>query len=307
MSEIHNVAILGAGAIGAAIGAQFFDNPSFHTVLLADGERLNRLNQDGFVINGKPYHIPAIDPAQSHEALDLIIVALKHHHMDTIIPKLGNVVGPDTLFLSLMNGLDSEAYIGSYYGMEKMLYGISVAIDAVRIGNEIHYTNPGVHYFGEAKNDPPSEKVRRVKHALEQAGIQYKIPADMLRELWWKFMINVGINQASAIVRAPYGIFQTQPEAQAIMEALMLEVIALAKASGVNLSEQDLTGWYPILNSLSPQGKTSMLQDIEAKRKTEVEMFSGKVVSLGQSLGISTPVNQTVFQIIRVLEQNYTP
>ena len=305
MSEIHNVAILGAGAIGAALGAQFFDTPAFNTVLIADGERLNRLNRDGLVINGKPYHIPAIDPAQSHTTMDLIIVALKHHHMEAIIPGLGNIVGPQTLFLSLMNGLDSEEYIGSFYGMQKVLYGISVAIDAVRVGNSIHYTNPGVHYFGEAKNNPPSQNVLRVKQALEQAGIKYKIPDDMLRELWWKFMINVGINQASAIVRAPYGVFQTQPEAQAIMESLMLEVIALAKASGVNLSEQDLTGWYPIMHTLSPQGKTSMLQDIEAKRKTEVEMFSGKVVALGETLGIPTPVNKTVFQIIRVLEQNY--
>jgi 2-dehydropantoate 2-reductase len=305
MSEIHNVAILGAGAVGAAIGCQFFESPDFSTVLIAEGQRQERLNQNGLVVNGKHYLIPTINPMDADTPMDLIIVALKHHHLEDAIPKLGKLVGASTLFLSLMNGLESEAYIGSIYGMDKVLYGISVAIDAVREGNEIVFSNPGVHYFGEARNDTISPKVRRVQQAFEKSGIQYKIPADMIRELWWKFMINVGINQSSAVTRAPYGIFQTKSEAQALMEALMLEVIALAKASDVNLTEHDLTGWYPIMNTLSPQGKTSMLQDIEAGRKTEVEVFSGKVISLGQSLGISTPVNRTIFQILRILEQNY--
>ena len=95
-------------------------------------------------------------------------------------------------------------------------------------------------------------------------------------------MVNVGMNQASAVMRAPYGVFQTMPEAQALMEALMHEVIVLAEHAGVNLVEQDIADWYGFLNTLSPQGKTSMLQDIEAGRKTEVEIFGGKVVALGK-------------------------
>lgn len=117
-------------------------------------------------------------------------------------------------------------------------------------------------------------------------------------------MINVGMNQASAVMRAPYGIFQTMPSAQALMEALMSEVIALAKVLDVNLPRCDIEDWYAFLNTLSPRGKTSMLQDIEAGRKTEVEIFGGKVVELGQTHGVPTPINQTVLRIIRVLEQN---
>jgi 2-dehydropantoate 2-reductase len=86
------------------------------------------------------------------------------------------------------------------------------------------------------------------------------------------------------------------------MEALMREVIALAGPSGVNLGEQDITDWYQVLKTLSPDGKTSMLQDVEAGRKTEVEIFGGTVVALGQRHDVPTPVNRTLFQIIRVLE-----
>jgi 2-dehydropantoate 2-reductase len=123
--------------------------------------------------------------------------------------------------------------------------------------------------------------------------------------MWRKFMINVGINQASAVLGAPYGIFQSDAGAKAIMESLMREAIAVANAEGVALNEADLQGWYDFLNTLSPNGKTSMLQDIEAGRKTEVELFGVKVVELGRKHGIPTPVNQTLSNIIQIRERIY--
>ncbi len=305
MHEIKKVAIIGAGAMGAYFAAQFFDTPGFSTTLIADGPRLERLKKDGLVVNGRPYPIPAISPTTADAPADLILVALKHHQLAEAVGDLGKLVGDETLFLSVMNGLESEEIIGSIYGMDKVLYAISLGIDAVRDGNRVTYTAPGTHHFGEAKNITISPKVRRVQEAFDKAGIRHKTPPDMTRMLWWKFMINVGINQASAVMHAPYGVFQTHPHAQGLMEALMHEVVTLAKACRVDLSDQDVRDWYPVLNLLSPQGKTSMLQDIEARRKTEVEVFSGKVIELGQTCGIPTPVNQTIFQIIHILEQNF--
>jgi 2-dehydropantoate 2-reductase len=148
-----------------------------------------------------------------------------------------------------------------------------------------------------------SERVRAVREALDKAGIPYEIPPDMERAMWRKFMINVGINQSSAVLRAPYGIFQTDPEAQEIMESLMREAIAVANAEGIDLNKGDLQGWYDFLNTLSPAGKTSMLQDVEAGRKTEVEIFGGKVVDLGKKHAIATPVNRTIVNAIHVQER----
>jgi 2-dehydropantoate 2-reductase len=202
-----------------------------------------------------------------------------------------------------MNGLDSEETIGAVYGMDKVLYAISVGIDALREGNRITYSKSGTLFFGEAKNAGVNQRVRRVQDALDRAGIVAETPPDMIRMLWWKFMINVGANQASAVMRAPYGILRSSPGARAVMEALMREVVSLAEAAGVDLGSQDIENWYAFLNTLSPQGKTSMLQDIEAGRKTEVELFGGKVVELGRAYGILTPVNETVLRIIQVLEQ----
>jgi 2-dehydropantoate 2-reductase len=305
MDKIQNVVVLGAGAMGAYFAARFFDTPDFFTALLAKGQRMDRLKKDGLVINGTPYFIPVIHPDEAATPADLIIVALKHHHLEEAARDLKKCVGPSTTILSVMNGLESEEMIGSIYGMDKMLYAVSAGIDAQHLGNQIRYTKPGTHYFGEARNDSISPKVRRVQEAFDSAGIKYETPVDMIRMLWWKFMINVGINQASAVARAPYGVFQTNPEAQGLMEALMQEVISLASVMHVNLIQQDIVDWYHFLNILSPQGKTSMLQDIEAKRKTEVEIFGGKVVALGKIHGVPTPANQTVLQIIHILEQGF--
>ncbi len=305
MQKIQKVAILGAGAMGAYFASSFFDTPGFSTVLIAKGHRLDKLKTKGLVVNEKSYAIPVIHPDEATSKMDLIILALKHHHLEEAVQGLEKLVGDSTTIISVMNGLESEEYIGSIYGMDKMLYTISVAIDAVRQGNQITYTKPGKHYFGEAINTTNlSQRVLRVQEAFDRAGIVYETPEDMIRMMWWKFMVNVGVNQASAVMRAPLGVFQKSPEAQGLMEALMKEVIALTDVIDVNLTNRDIEEWYTFLSVLSPQGKTSMLQDIEAGRKTEVEIFGEKVVELGKIHGVTTPVNQTVLQIIRVLEQH---
>ncbi|MBW1814784.1 MAG: NAD(P)-binding domain-containing protein, partial [Deltaproteobacteria bacterium] len=151
MKDIHKIAILGAGAMGAFFATRFLDADGFSTSLIAKDQRFNRFKNDGLVINGKPYILPVIHPEEDTSPADLIIVALKNHHLPESIPDLKSLIGDSTTIISVMNGLDSEQYIGSIYGMDKVLYAISVGIDAVRQENEITYTNPGKHIFGEEK------------------------------------------------------------------------------------------------------------------------------------------------------------
>ena len=303
MQHIKNIAILGAGAMGSFFASRFSDVQEFSTSLVAGGERGRRLAKEGLVVNGKAFSVAVSDPDQVHEPADLIIVALKHHHLPQATGDLKNLVGENTTIISIMNGLDSEPYIGSVYGMDKILYAVSVGIDALRDGNRVTFSKPGTHFFGEAVNKPPGERVLRVQEAFDRAGIIYETPEDMIRIMWWKFMVNVGMNQASAVMGAPYGVFKVSPEARAVMKSLMREVVALAEPAGVDLAEKDLDEWDKVLQTLSPDGKTSMLQDMEAGRKTEVEVFGGKVVALSKEYNISTPVNQTFLRIIQVMER----
>jgi 2-dehydropantoate 2-reductase len=303
MREVERVDILGAGAMGASLATMFLRAPGCSTTMVARGERRERIQRSGLVVNGRRYMVAVTHPEEVREPSDLILVAVKHHHLPEAMPELRKLVGEETTILSVMNGLDSEEILGAAYGMDKVLYAVSVGLDAVRQGNEVTYSKPGTLYFGEATNTQLNDRVRRVEGALARAGIPHETPADMIRMLWWKFMVNVGVNQASAVMRAPYGVFQRSADARMLAEALMSEVLALAKAAGVDLTAEDAAQWYTVLQTMSPEGKTSMLQDIEAGRKTEVEIFGGKVVALGEQYGIPTPVNEAVVRILRVLEE----
>jgi len=301
-SVVENVAIVGAGALGAAYGSILFDMDKRSVAFVAAGDRLERLRQEGLIVNGRQYDIPVLHPDDPSPPADLLIVAVKYHHLDAAIREMKRRIGAETIIMSVMNGIDSEERIGAVYGMENVLYAVAVGIDALRDGNRVTYTNQGKIYFGEAKNPSLTDRVKKVQALFDKAGIVYETPPDMLRILWWKFMINVGINQASAVLRAPYGVFQTSKEARDLMASAMREVIALAGKVHVSLSEQDMADFDPFLARLSPQGKTSMLQDVEAGRKTEVEMLAGKIIEMGRRVGVSTPVNQMLFDQIKKIE-----
>lgn len=303
MERIRRVAVLGAGAMGGFLASRFCDAPNFSTELIAAGRYYDRLSREGLVVNGKQYRPAVVHPDDPGPAADLIVVALKHHQLEEGTRGLTGRIAGDTTIISVMNGLESEQIIGSLYGIDRMLYTISVGIDAVREGNRITYTKPGILYFGELNNTEPTRKVLRVREAFAEADIPCQVPEDMQRMLWWKLMINAGINQASAVLRAPYGVFHVSQDARNLMEALMREVIELAGVVGIDLVEEDLQKWYGFLMQLSPEGKSSMLQDVEASRKTEVEIFSAKICELGRKHGVATPVNRTVLQIINVMER----
>jgi 2-dehydropantoate 2-reductase len=304
MTEIKRVSIMGAGAMGAYYASKFFRMDPDSVSLIAGAGRRTSLEERGLTVNGVHYPVRVSDAGQAAAPSDLIIVAVKGYDLPAAIRDMKAHVGPDTLILSVMNGIDSEAQLGEVFGPDKVLYCIALGIDAVRAPDgSVTNTKEGKVLFGEAKNTVWTEKVKRVGGAFDRARITYEVPVDMIRSLWWKFMINVGVNQVSAVLRAPYGVFQSVPEASWLMETVMKEVIRLAAAEGVALREEDIREWVRVMSGLSPEGKTSMLQDVEAGRKTEVEMFGGKVLELAAKHKLQVPVNETIYRIIKVMEQ----
>lgn len=306
MQPIKRISVIGAGAMGSVYAAKLFEMDRDCISLLAKGERLKRLKNRGLIVNEKHYALPVTRVQEKGPPSDLIIVAVKHHHLPEAIQDMKNRIGDHTVVLSVMNGIESEEQIGAVYGMDKVLYAVAVGIDALRRGNNTTYTTQGKIYFGEAENLVLTDRVKQVQSLFDQAGIAYETPEDMIRIVWWKFMINVGTNQTSAVLRAPFSVLQTSKDARELMASAMREVMEVAKEKRVHLFEEDVENWYSVLSGLSPQGRPSMLQDIEAERKTEVEMFAGKMIQLGKELGIPVPVNETFFRIIKVIEQYQT-
>lgn len=304
--RIETVSLIGLGALGSAyLGKIAQTLPVENIRVIADGPRAERYRQHGVRINGEVMRYPVCEPAQPVEPADLLIFAVKYGQLAQAIEQARGHVGADTIVISLLNGIDSEEQLAGAFGWDRVLYALSLGIDATRAGDETRCSTTGQIPFGEARNIPGrySERVLRLEEFFRRVGLGYTIPEDMLQSLWNKFMINVGTNQLSAILRAPYGVFQKSAAVRELALAAMAEVVALSRAEGVNLPDSAPQEGLAVIDRLSPTGKTSMLQDMEAGRKTEVVIFGGAVVSLGRKHGLPTPVNDMLVRLVHGLEE----
>jgi 2-dehydropantoate 2-reductase len=302
--KINKVALIGLGALGSAYASMLYDNDPRQIKIIAGGERVRRYKEQGILINGKRYDFQFAAPEAQGDKADLIIVAVKTYHLPQAIKDMKNYVGENTIILSLLNGITSEEMLGNEFGREKILYAVSFALTPNRQAGHIGFSGRGNLSFGEKNNTKYSDKVKAVKELFDKASIPYNIPEDMLHTLWWKFMVNVGINQCSAVTRGRYGLFQSVKEAREFMKEAMREVTAVSEKEGIKLTEADMSTWDEVLDSLDPSSRTSMLEDVECGRKTEVDAFAGAVLVLGDKHNIDTPVNRTLYTIIKLIEQN---
>ena len=301
LKKIKTVHIIGLGAVGATYGSMLYDYDRSSVKIVVDEERARRYNKSS-IINDKDYSFDYVVPYPDSDKAEFIIIAVKGHNLTETIDTIRPLVGKDTIILSLLNGITSEDELSEAFGRDKVLHGFCVGTDAVREDGQVKFTNSGKIVFGEYYPEVKG-KAKLAADIFKKAGISYSIPEDIRREMWWKFMMNVGVNQTSAILKAPYGIYGKVPEAQKLLALACREVIPIAEREGVALYESDIDEFIEIFKTLSPEGKTSMFQDVEAGRKTEVESFALAVIGLGKKHGIPTPINEALYLMIRVLEQ----
>ncbi|ULT57913.1 ketopantoate reductase family protein [Neobacillus drentensis] len=300
---IKKVSIIGLGALGILFGNQLAKKlPRTDLRIIADQDRIQRYKEDGVFCNGERCDFNYVMPQEVCEPADLLIIAVKFNGLDDAIQAVKQHVGEKTIILSLLNGITSEEIIGEAYGRDKILYCVAQGMDAVKVENQLTYDHIGMICFGGNE----TEKVNILAEFFEQVEIPYEVDPDMLKRLWGKFMLNVGVNQTVAVFESNYGAVQLEGPARTMMISAMREVMSLSEKVGVRLSEEDLVYWLKVLGTLSPDGKPSMAQDVEARRFSEVELFSGTVVKLGKRYNVPTPVNQVLYQQIKLTESQYT-
>jgi 2-dehydropantoate 2-reductase len=304
MKPIRSVAFVGIGAVGS-IYAQCFTSNKKGIQSCAVVRDPDSYRQDPVTINGKPIEIPIVSASQVVKPVDLVLLSVKTYHLDKAIGDMEPLVGPDTQILSLLNGIDSEEALIRAFGPEHVLYAICSGIDANRAGHRVTMNRRGEIWFGESRNDTFTERVAQIRVVFEGVGLPYRIPLDMQKALWWKFMVNVGVNQVSALKGLCYGEMRKDPAAMDLMRQAQEEVLLLAQASGVSLTRQDICAWEEQLQTLSPEGRASTLQDLWQHRKTEVESFGGEVLRRGRLLDVETPVNAMLLEEIHALERQY--
>lgn len=303
MRDITNVIVIGLGAIGSIYAAKLKQyNPGCVRVLV-DERRLERYQTQGILLNGVRHDFNYVLPGSNPEKADLILIATKADAVPEALAAVEGFVHDETLILSLLNGITSEDQIAACYGWDKVLHAYFIGHGSTRSGNAITFDGVGRIVFGEANTTGRTPKVDALSRFFDRAGIDYEVPDDILFSQWCKFVVNVGINQASAVLRASYGVFQRSPKAYAVALGLMQETVLIAQQVGIPQADALLPWCEQFIYNMPPAFKSSMLQDIEAGNKTEVDIFGGAVCALGQKYGIPTPQNALFLQIIKALEE----
>ena len=305
---ITDVALIGLGAVGAAYLTSVADNfPECRIRVIAAGERAARLRAGGIVYNGRRYMFDVAEPQDGTPA-GLLFVSVKNGQLSEAAGQAAAFVGPDTVIISPLNGVTSERKLAERFGADNVVYSYAIKLDATRRGSETVCGNEGWIVFGDARNEPGrlSDNVLAVEEFFKRSHIEYEIPEDMIKSLWKKFMMNCGLNQTSAVLGFSYGLMQRSQEARSLMRSAMEEAAAAARAAaGVELGEAEIGEIFRTMDMLSPNGKTSMLQDVDARRVTEVDAFAETVASIAREHGFAAPVNELYLRLIRAREESF--
>lgn len=299
--KINKVTIIGLGAIGAFMASKLskvLDKNQLQ--ILAEGDRKAKLEKEGIVINDSHYTFSIVTP-QEQEPADLILIATKYNGLEQAIEDIRGQVGKDTVIMSLLNGVNSEEKLQEVYG-NRVIYAL-MRVSSVRTKEGVYFDPKGYIEFGEAINETLSERIIAIQNLFEAAGIRSRVPKDMKKALWNKYACNVAENQSSAILGIPFGAWRVSESANALREAAMKEVFAVAKKKGIEMGEEEILAQRKLLSGVAYANKTSMLQDIENKRPTEVEMFAGEMIKMGKEVGVETPINEIFYHALRVLEE----
>lgn len=302
---IKNTAIIGMGALGLLYANQIAmgygkDSVSF----VMDSDRVKKYKDEVFTINGEEVKF-ALQDAATARPYDLVMVAVKYNGLASAIETMRNCVDEHTIIMSVMNGITSEEIIAEAYGMDHMIYTVAQGMDAMKFGNELKYTKMGELRIGVINNEQ-QDNLDQVIELFENVKMPYTKDPDILYRMWAKFMLNVGVNQTCLAYTTTYsGCLKEGSEENRVFLGAMREVVTLANAEGIALSEDNVKEYSDIIATLDPDGVPSMRQDGIAKRKSEVEMFAGTVIKMAKKHGIETPVNQLLYDRVQEIEATY--
>lgn len=300
--KIKSVAILGAGAVGSYVIWGLSKLEDIKLGVIATGERAERLKQNGCLINGEVYRPEVWTPKEAN-GVDLLIVSLKYGSLPEGMESIKEAVGENTVVMSLMNGIDSEELIAQNIEPSHILYSL-IKVASHKEQEKGYCFNPdttiGIIY-GELKAPFESARVLAVKELFENADIHFRITEHIKEEMWSKFRLNVCNNLPQAILGAGVGCYSDSEHMKAISKGLKNELESIALAKGIDMSKIDATSGRG--SAVPPSTRYSTLQDLDAHRHTEIDMFSGALMRMGKELGIPTPYNEFTYHMIKALEE----
>jgi len=301
---IKKVSVVGMGSLGLLFGVHILDRVgegNFSFVM--DEGRAKKYRDTEFNCHGRKRKLPIVSSEDATES-DLVIVSTKYGALNAALSEIRKCVGDETIIISLLNGISSEEIISSWYGKEHVVYAVAQGMDAMREGTSLFFTKMGEIRLG-AREECQKKNLSKLDEFFTSIGLPHTVDEDIMHRLWGKFMLNVGVNQCAMAYETGYGGCLNDEEPYRMMISAMREVIALANAEGIHLTEDDLESYVKLLGTLSPEGMPSMRQDGLFHRKTEVEMFSLTVIERAKAKGLRVPVNEYLYKRITEMEKGY--
>jgi 2-dehydropantoate 2-reductase len=301
------IAIFGVGGAGGRFGA-FLARAGEEMVFVARGAHLRAIRQDGLVVETPEEEIrvrPAVatdDPAQAG-TVDAVLLGVKSWQVEQAGRALRPMLGPETFVVPLQNGVEAAAQLASVLGAERVLGGMCrtlsflIAPGRIKSVGQVHTVD-----FGELDNRR-SERSSRLLHAFERAGIRASIPDDIHVALWQKFLMVVSLGGVGAVAQRPIGALRVSAETREQIRRAMGEIFAVARARGVPLPDGSVERAMAFVDTLAPDGTSSLQRDIADGRPSELEAWNGAVVRLGREAGVETPVHAAIYERLRPLER----
>lgn len=302
-----HIGIIGAGAMGSIFAwylhrggtrALLFDtDPS--TVRLIAGEGLR-------IIEAESEHgfAPRITATPADlAACDIVILFVKSYHTRDAMRLVAPYLAPGAAVVTLQNGLGNTDAIAEFFPRERILFG-STAVGAAKTApGTVRAGGIGDTVFG----GPDQDLARDLAALLANAGLPATITADPAGALWRKAIVNAGINPLGAILGITNGEVIANEWSRRCQELLVREGTLVARANGVDLGEVDMIEQTRTVCARTASNRCSMLQDIAAGRRTEIDAINGALMRYGEQTGIATPVNETMFLLVRTLEARGNP
>lgn len=299
------VLVFGTGALGCLFGARLARSGIDVTVVGTWAEALETMDRRGITVVDQDGEWSApVRTARLGAAVEpapLAFVFVKSHQTASVAPALAQVLAPDGLAVTLQNGLGNAEALAASLGADRVLTGITV-VGAFLTGPGRVRATPGRVVLGTRPER--DHAVTALAEWLRAAGFSVEVTPAIEAPIWRKLAANCAINALSALRGVRNGALLDEPGDGAVVEAAAREVGAVAAARGVDLGEDPLALTLEVLRQTA-DNRSSMLQDVEQRRRTEIDALNGAVVREGQRLGVPTPINEELWRKVRALEDGF--
>jgi len=305
------IAVLGGGgAMGGLFGGWLADAGNDVILIDVSTAAVEAINTHGLTIEEKDgsrrqVRVEASGNPAAVGPVDLIVNFVKCYHTDAAIRSALPMVGVNTAILSLQNGWGNAPRIADIVGRERVLVGLTYHSATLVAPGHVKHPGLGMTFMGELDGQV-TPRLQHAVQAFKAAGFETTLSTNILNEVWKKLALNVCTLPTAALLGLQAHQLVEHEGMMETMRALLGEVVAVAKAQGIQIDLEERWEAITTLLRRAVGAKASMLQDVEARRRTEIDVINGAIVRAGGEHGIPTPYNNTMVWLVRTLEETFT-